>query len=135
MFLSLVFLIASGKPQIISTGSPESGLITNLPGLESIFSLSGELLFSYRSNGFWGGAGERYAENSSSETEMKIDKVNKTITLIENSFYTTKKGSKKTKETVGTYQYGNGTITEIPTPKPAIAIQKTTAVKKTTKKK
>ena len=70
---------------------------------ESIFSLSGELLFSYRSNGFWGGAGERYAENSSSETEMKIDKVNKTITLIENSFYTTKKGSKKTKEKYNFY--------------------------------
>ena len=97
------------------------------------YDLNGKAVMSYDDHN---SAGYNPDDYEDSETKMDIDKVNKTIKLISiNQRYKNEKLVKNAKETIATYQYGNGTITEIPTPKPAIAIQKTTAVKKTTKKK
>lgn len=92
------------------------------------YSLDSKYLFGYQSSSDWSNFDT--GGYATYETEMKIDSVNKTIKLIESSGSFNKKGKliKSTKETIGTYKYGNGTIIEIPTPKPAV--KKTTTKKK-----
>ena len=60
--------------------------------------------------------------------EIKIDEANKLIKIVEPRVITDKKGKviKETYKTIETYQYGNGTITEIKQP----AVKKTTTTKK-----
>lgn len=108
----------------------EGGAAGHTEHYDNIYSLDGKLLVNYQSSSDW--SNFETGGYATSETEIKIDKVNKTIKLIESSGNYNKKGKliKLTKETIGTYQYGNGNIIEIKqttTAKPA--------AKKITKKK
>jgi len=94
-----------------------------------IFSLDGKNLVGYETSTNLGRTDGGY---SMSDTEMKIDKENKIFKII-NFFnrYNSKGKLVESKKDYSSYQYGNGTITEIN----QSVIIKPAATKKTTKKK
>jgi len=97
-------------------------------GFEDIFvtyyDMNGKVVIEYDDHNSGGHNPDDYEE---SETKMDIDKTNKIIKLVStNQRYKKEKLIKTTKQIVATYQYGNGTITEIKKP----AVKKTTTTKK-----
>lgn len=77
---------------------------------ENIYSLDGKFLLSY--------VLEAMGNATQHPNEIKIDEANKLIKIVEPRVITDKKGKviKETYKTIETYQYGNGTITEIKQP-------------------
>ena len=94
--------------------------------IKQFFDLNGKNLMEYEDYSNDGGGS--YGNGGSKDTKMEIDKINKIIKLVSNEKEYVKRKLKVIKETK-TYQYGNGTITEIKQP----ATVKPTV--KTTKKK
>lgn len=117
-FLTLMF----EKPKILQLDEDnifydvpytEGGAGGHTEHYDNVYSLDGKLLVNYQSSSDW--SNFETGGYTTSETEMKIDNINKTIKLIESNASYNKKGKliKSTKETIATYQYGNGNITEI----------------------
>ena len=104
-----------------SVPSFEGGFASYSKSLNEIYSLDGKFMLSYVTAFISGGKEQE-------SNEMQIDQANKLIKIVEPHVTTDKKGKviKTTYKTVATYQYGNGTITEIKQP----AVKKTTTTKK-----
>lgn len=99
-----------------SVVSWEGGTAAHDMQQQNIYSLDGDFLLSYITQ--FVSAGQQQESY-----EMKIDETNKLIKIVEPKIIADKKGKviKETYKTITTYQYGNGTITEmkISTPKKA----------------
>lgn len=94
-----------------SVVSWEGGTASHDMQQQNIYSLNGDFLLSYITQ--FVSAGQQQESY-----EMKIDEANKLIKIVEPKIITDKKGKviKETYKTITTYQYGNGTITEIKQP-------------------
>ncbi|MCG2792386.1 MAG: hypothetical protein L6262_02410 [Weeksellaceae bacterium] len=94
----------------------------------SYYDFSGKSVLGYWDSDNGGFDPDNY---DTSETKMEIDKINKLIKLVTvNQHYTKGKLIKSSKETVGNYQYNNGTITKIEQPLTTKPAAKTSAKKK-----